>query len=93
MAPLAFQQRQAVSAVWRDKRKAILILAVPRPVSCILVLAALRLAPLGDVATAREPSILFGTLKGAHLLREADSHRPVAGATIMVAGVVALAFA
>lgn len=93
MAPLALRRRQSLRTAWCEQRKAVLVIAVLCPLSYILALAAMQLAPLGYVATARELSILFGTLMGTHLLREADSHRRVAGATIMVTGVVALAFA
>lgn len=93
LAPLALKQRQALAAAWQDKRKAVLIVAVLCPASYILVLAAMQRAPISYVAAARELSILFGTLMGAHLLREADSHRRVTGALVMVGGFIALAFA
>lgn len=93
LTPLAYTQRQAIGALWRDKRTAILIIAVLCPASYILVLAAMQLAPISYVAAARELSILFGTLMGARLLREADSHRRVTGAIVMLGGFIALALA
>ncbi|HMV55217.1 MAG TPA: DMT family transporter [Rhodocyclaceae bacterium] len=93
LAPRVLKDRAALQATWRERRKAILVIAVLCPLTYILVLAAMQIAPVSYVAAARELSILFGTLMGAHLLREADSHRRVAGAVVMVAGFVALAFA
>jgi len=91
LAPRVMKDRAALRANWRERRKAILIIALLCPLTYILVLAAMQLAPVSYVAAARELSILFGTLMGAHLLREADSHRRVTGAIVMVAGFVALA--
>ena len=57
----------------------------------ILVLVALTIAPVSYVAPAREISILFGALLGLRLLRESDPARRLIGATIIVAGIFALA--
>jgi len=47
--------------------------------------------PVSYVAPAREISILFAALMGAHWLREGDVPRRVAAAAAMALGVVALA--
>jgi uncharacterized membrane protein len=43
------------------------------------------------VAPAREISIVFGALLGARLFAEGDTRRRVAGAGLILAGIVALA--
>jgi len=51
----------------------------------------LTFSPVSYVAPAREISILIGALFGARLLAEGDARRRMWAATVMVAGVVALA--
>jgi drug/metabolite transporter (DMT)-like permease len=57
----------------------------------VLVLYAVRLAPLSHVAPAREVSMLFAALIGGRLLGEADRGARLAGAACMATGVAALA--
>ena len=61
------------------------------PLSYILVLTAMVFTPVSYVAPAREISILFGALMGAHWLQEGDVTRRIAAAAAMALGVVALA--
>ena len=58
-----------------------------------LVLAALELAPAASVAAVRESSILFAAVLGALVLREPVGPRRLAGAALIVAGVVLVATA
>jgi len=92
MAPLALRRRGEVRAAWRDKRAAVVLVALLCPLSYILVLTAMVFTPVAYVAPAREISILFAALMGAHWLREGDVPRRVAAAGAMALGVVALAF-
>jgi len=60
----------------------------------VLVLVAAVLVwftPVSYVAPAREISILIGTAMGAHWLAEGRPRLRMAGATAMVAGLIALA--
>ncbi|HUL91461.1 MAG TPA: EamA family transporter [Burkholderiales bacterium] len=91
MAPLAVKRRAEVRAAWEHKRTAVVLVALLCPLSYILVLTAMVFTPVSYVAPAREISILFGALMGAHLLREGDVPRRVAAAAAMALGVVALA--
>ena len=91
MAPLALKRRDEVRAAWRDKRAAVVLVALLCPLSYILVLSAMVFTPVAYVAPAREISILFAALMGAHWLREGDVPRRVAAAAAMALGVVALA--
>ena len=91
MAPLALRRREEVKAAWTRQRKAVILVAVLCPLSYILVLTAMVFTPVSYVAPAREISILFAALMGAHLLQEGDVPRRIAAAAAMALGVVALA--
>ena len=52
---------------------------------------AMVFTPVSLVAPARETSILFATLMGAHFLKEGDVARRLIAATAIVIGVVGLA--
>jgi len=91
MAPLALKRRTEVRAAWKNKKTAIVLVALLCPLSYILVLTAMVFTPVSYVAPAREISILFAALMGAHWLREGDVPRRTAAAAAMALGVVALA--
>jgi drug/metabolite transporter (DMT)-like permease len=91
MAPLAMKRREQVRAAWSGKRKAVILVALLCPLSYILVLTAMVFTPVSYVAPAREISILFAALMGAHWLQEGDVPRRIAAAAAMALGVVALA--
>jgi drug/metabolite transporter (DMT)-like permease len=57
----------------------------------VLVLYALRLAPVSYVAPAREVAIVFGAALGVGVLSESDGRRRLAAAGAIVAGLVLLA--
>jgi drug/metabolite transporter (DMT)-like permease len=57
----------------------------------VLVLAALRLAPAAPVAAVRETSVLFAVALAAPLLGERVTRGRLAGAALVVAGILALA--
>jgi drug/metabolite transporter (DMT)-like permease len=94
LAPFALATvagRNAVADAWRSERRAVLGIAILSPAAYMLVLAALRIAPVSYVAPAREISILFGAMLGVRLLGEPDPTRRLGGAAAIVAGVFALA--
>lgn len=91
MAPLALKRPQEVRAAWSRQRKAVILVALLCPLSYILVLTAMVFTPVSYVAPAREISILFAALMGAHWLQEGDVPRRIAAAAAMALGVVALA--
>ena len=68
-----------------------LAIAVMSPLAYILVLTAMVFTPVSLVAPAREVSILFAALLGAHFLREGDIARRVVAAIGMALGVAGLA--
>ena len=81
----------AIMAAWRNQRGTALAIAVLSPLAYILVLTAMVFTPVSLVAPAREISILFAALMGAHLLREGDFTRRAVAAVGMVLGVSGLA--
>lgn len=81
----------AVARAWREQRGAAIAIGVLSPLAYILVLTAMVFTPVSLVAPAREVSILFAALMGAHLLREGDVMRRAIAAIGMVLGVSGLA--
>lgn len=93
LAPYALRRRDEVRRVWTQHRTAVLAVAVLAPLAYILVLFAYRYAPVSLVAPGRELSIVFGSLLGWLLLRENGASRRIAGAIVVLGGVIALALA
>ena len=81
----------ATAAAWRERRGTVIAIAVMSPLAYILVLTAMVFTPVSLIAPAREVSILFAALMGAHLLREGDITRRVVAAVGMALGVAGLA--
>ena len=90
LAPNALRDRPAAWALWRVQWRPALAVAVFSPVAYVLVLYAMKEAPLSHVAPAREVSMLFAALIGGHLLGEGDRGLRVLGAVSIAGGVVAL---
>jgi drug/metabolite transporter (DMT)-like permease len=93
LAPRAWRDRAVVAREARLYRNPVIVVSVLGPLGYILVLFAMRLAPVSHVAPARELSTLVGAWFGSRLLREASGPWRVAGAALIVAGVVSLALA
>lgn len=77
--------------LWGMQWKYALVVGIVSPVSYVLVLYAVQVAPLSHVAPAREVSMLFAALLGGHLLGEGDRLGRLAGAVLIGVGVMALA--
>ena len=90
LTPTLLRDRPAVWALWLEQRRYALVVGIFSPVSYVLVLYALQVAPLSHVAPAREVSMLFAALLGGHLLGEKDRGPRIAGAALIAAGVMAL---
>ncbi|MEJ6001001.1 EamA family transporter [Paucibacter soli] len=88
---LAPARRAATLAVWRTRWRAALAIALLSPVSYVLVLHAMRMAPVSHVAPARELSMLFAAIAGGSLLGEGDRLLRLLGAGCIALGVAALA--
>lgn len=93
LAPFALRRRDEIRRVWTSHRPAIFAVAILSPLAYILVLFAYRYAPVSLVAPGRELSIVVGSLLGWLLLRENGASRRIAGAIVVLGGVIALALA
>jgi drug/metabolite transporter (DMT)-like permease len=71
--------------LWRRQWKYAVLVGIVSPVSYVLVLYAMQVAPLSHVAPAREVSMLFAALIGGHLLGEGDRVLRLAGAVLIAA--------
>ena len=91
MLPFALRDRAGFAQTWRQHWRAALVVATLGPLSYIMVLYAMRMAPLSHVAPAREVSTLLAALAGGTLLREADRVPRLLGALAIAGGVMALA--
>ena len=65
--------------------------AAIRPISYVLVLRAMKAAPLSHVVPSREVSMLFAALIGSQSLGERDRLARIAGAVLIAFGIMAFA--
>lgn len=91
LSPRALRDRAELLAEARLYRNPVLIVAVLGPLGYILVLFAMKHAPVGHVAPMRELATLVGTYFGARLLKEQVTPVRLTGAVLIVSGVIALA--
>jgi drug/metabolite transporter (DMT)-like permease len=91
VVPLTVRDLPGLASAWRQQRGYVLFVGIVSPVSYVLVLYAMQMAPLSHVAPAREVSMLFAALIGGQLLGEGDRWLRLAGAACIAAGVMALA--
>lgn len=91
--PAVLRDRAAFQPALRRQWKHALVVAIGSPAAYILVLYAMKLAPLSRVAPARELSMLFAALIGGQLLGEGERGWRIAGAALIALGVAALAVA
>ncbi|MBO3747759.1 EamA family transporter [Streptosporangiaceae bacterium NEAU-GS5] len=92
MAPTVAVRRALARPLWREHRWRIVATAVLSPLSYLMVLIALRIAPVSAVAPMREVSVLLGVILGGRLLAEGHLKRRLLAAGIIVGGVVAIGF-
>ncbi|PXY22011.1 DMT family transporter [Prauserella flavalba] len=92
LAPYALRGDRT-RTLWREHRREVLLVRLLSPVAYLLVLFAMRLAPVSLVAPARELSIVFGSLAGWLLLGERHPGRRLTGSVIVLFGITAIAFA
>jgi len=93
LTPVVLRDRPAAWLLWRQQWKYALVVGTLTPISYVLVLYAMQVAPLSLVAPAREVSMLFAALIGGHLLGEGDRWLRVLGALCIAGGVMLLGLA
>src|SRR3569833_1056529 len=93
LTPFAVRDRVGVAREISMYARPAAVVSILGPLGYILVLFAMRVAPVSHVAPARELSTLVGTYFGSRLLREDAARARLVGATCILIGVVSLAFA
>lgn len=88
LLPFVISKMSEVKREISTHKWSILAIGLLSPTAYILVLEALKYAPLTVVAPARETSILFGVFMGAGILKERDSKRRLAASVLILAGIV-----
>ena len=68
----------------------IIAIALLSPAAYIMVLEALKYAPLSVVAPARETSILLGVFMGSRVFNEEDGKRRLIASALILGGIIAL---
>ncbi|SOD13964.1 DMT family transporter [Pedobacter xixiisoli] len=90
LLPFAISEMREVKQEINTHKWSILAIGLMSPAAYILVLEALKYAPLTVVAPARETSILFGVFMGAGILKERDGRRRLVASVLILAGIVLL---
>lgn len=84
------REKLSMGAYVRKMWKPALLVGAISPIPYVMVLYAVSMAPLSQVAPARELSMLFAALFGGRLLGERDAGMRLLGAACIAAGVIAL---
>ncbi|MEV8373830.1 DMT family transporter [Kribbella sp. NPDC056861] len=93
LAPKVLRDREPLRLLWKENKREVLIVGLLSPIAYLLVLFAMRLAPVSLVAPAREVSIVLSGLAAWLVLGEAGARRRLLGSAVVLAGIVAIAFA
>jgi drug/metabolite transporter (DMT)-like permease len=90
LVPFVMLQKDELKREIKVHKWIIIAIAVLSPAAYILVLEALKYAPLSVVAPARETSILLGVLMGSSVLKEGDGKRRLIASALILGGIIAL---
>jgi drug/metabolite transporter (DMT)-like permease len=93
LTPIAWRDRAVALREMREYAGPAAVVSVLGPLGYILVLFAMRIAPISHIAPARELATLAGAYMGSKLLSERTTPERVIGAVCIVVGVVSLSFA
>ena len=93
LSPVVVADRRALVHEWRRCWRTILIASAMNLTSYLLVLFAFRLSKVGYVVASRELSILFSAFIGSLWLGEGRLAPRLAGASVVLAGVICVALA
>jgi drug/metabolite transporter (DMT)-like permease len=92
LLPFVLPKKDELKREIRMHKWIIFAVALLSPAAYILVLEALKYAPLTVVAPARETSILLGVFMGSSLLNEKDGRRRLVASVLILGGIIALSF-
>ncbi|HYS15836.1 MAG TPA: DMT family transporter [Candidatus Binatia bacterium] len=93
LTPVVLADRPALVDEWRARWRTILVASAMNLTSYLLVLFAFRLSKVGYVVASRELSILFSAFIGSLWLGEGRLAPRLAGASVVLAGVICVALA
>ncbi|NVO22175.1 DMT family transporter [Donghicola mangrovi] len=93
LAPIARQRKDLVRQHWQTHKLAVITIAVLNPLAYILVLYAMRIAPVTYVAPIRELSVLLTVLAGSLILGEGHLRWRLTWAAVIFGGITLLASA
>ncbi|MFI6167735.1 EamA family transporter [Nocardia sp. NPDC051052] len=93
LLPYVIPRRTQVAQLWCAHRRQLCTVGAVAPITSVLVLYAMTLAPLSVVAPIRELSIVIGGVLAWRRLGEADPIRRLTGTCIVLAGIVTIALA
>ena len=92
LTPSALSDRPRAFTEFKQYWRPAMIVSVFGTIGYVLVLFAMKVAPVSHVAPARELAMLVATYFGMRVLKEAVTIERIIGAACIVGGVVALAF-
>jgi drug/metabolite transporter (DMT)-like permease len=90
LLPFVLWQKPEIKREIKQHAWVIIAIGLLSPAAYILVLQALKFAPLTVVAPARETSILLGVFMGSRVLNEQDGRRRLMASALILGGIVAL---
>jgi uncharacterized membrane protein len=88
--PFVLPQKDEIKREIKQHKWIIIAIALLSPAAYILVLEALKYAPLTVIAPARETSILLGVFMGSRVLNEQDSRKRLIASALILGGIVVL---
>ncbi|MBS1934502.1 MAG: EamA family transporter [Bacteroidetes bacterium] len=88
--PFVAKEKAELKREIKQHKWIIIAIALLSPAAYILVLEALKYAPLTVVAPARETSILLGVFMGSKVLNETDGKRRLIASLLILGGIVSL---
>jgi drug/metabolite transporter (DMT)-like permease len=90
LLPFVVPQKDELKREIKVHKWIIIAIALLSPAAYILVLEALKYAPLTVVAPAREISILLGVFMGSRVFNEEDGKRRLIASVLILGGIIAL---
>ncbi len=90
LLPFVMRQKDEMKREIKMHKWIIVAIAILSPAAYILVLEALKYAPLSVVAPARETSILLGVFMGSKVFNEEDGKRRLIASVLILGGIIAL---
>ena len=92
LSPMAWRKRLEIKELWQKNWGRVMLFSVMAPSGFMMILWAMRNAPVHLVAPARELSIVIGVVLGGRFLSEKNWELRLGGAALICTGIGLLAF-